>query len=95
MKNVDLRFGIGDRLYQTLCRDCLDNLWNVGMAAVKACNKEIVIDIDEYSDGFVIDMFANEVHSYGWTFETLDECIALLTGMNAINEFNDEMQEYV
>lgn len=95
MKNVDLRFGIGDRLYQTLSKDGIDNLYNIGLAAVKACDKIITIDIDEYSDGFVIDMFANNIESYGWTFETLDECIALLTGINAINEFKNEMKDYI
>lgn len=95
MKNVNLRFGIGDRLYSSICEDCRKNLYDIGLAAVKTCNKEIIINIDEYSEGFSIDMFANEIHAYGWTFETLDECIAFLTGINAINEFNNEMIDYI
>ena len=95
MKNNNLGFGIGDRLYNSICEDCRNNLYNIGLAAVKTCNRSITIDIDEYSGDFIVEIFANDMHSYCWTFDTLYECIALLTGINAINEFNNEMIDYI
>lgn len=83
----DLAFGIGDTLYNMLCGECLDKLYDIGTKAVKASRFVIMINYDDNTECgdwmFTIDISnsTQSLYTLGFEFETLDEAISFLEGI--------------
>lgn len=83
----DLAFGIGDNLYNMLCDDCIDHLYEIGVRAVKASGFVISIEYDDNTENgewmFVVDVSnsTQALHTLAFAYETLDAAMAFIEGV--------------